>query len=104
MAATLGVITPSIIIITIIAAFITNFADLPIVIHAFNGIRVCVCVLILNAVLKLSKSSVKDKWTLLIFLLVFALSTFFDVAATILIVAAGFLGYLIKRFVQKEGN
>ena len=43
--ATLGVIFPSLVIITIIAAFIRNFADLPVVKHAFSGIRVCVCVL-----------------------------------------------------------
>ncbi len=104
IAATLGVISPSILIITIIAAFITNFADLPVVKHAFNGIRVCVCVLILNAVIKLSKGSVKDKWTLMIFLAVFVLSMLFDVAATILILAAGLAGYLIKRFMVKEGK
>ena len=46
--ATLGVIFPSLVIITIIAAFIRNFADLPVVKHAFSGIRVCVCVLILS--------------------------------------------------------
>ncbi len=47
---TLGVVLPSMIIITIVAAFISNFADLPIVKNAFAGVRVCVCVLIFNAV------------------------------------------------------
>ena len=65
--ATLGVIFPSIVIISIIAAFITNYAELPVVRYAFNGIRVCVCILILNVVLKLSKSSLVDKWTCGIF-------------------------------------
>ena len=54
--ATLGVVAPSLVIITVIAAFIQNFADLAIVQNAFAGIRVCVCVLILNAVLKLLKA------------------------------------------------
>ena len=58
--ATLGVVFPSLIIITIIAAFIQNFSDLAIVQNAFAGIRVCVCVLILNAVVKLWKKSVVD--------------------------------------------
>ena len=48
--ATLGVVFPSLVIITIIAAFIRNFADLAVVKNAFAGIRVCVFVLILNAV------------------------------------------------------
>lgn len=100
--ATLGVITPSIIIISIIAAFITNFADLPIVNYAFTGIRVCVCVLILNSVSKLIKKSVVDKWSALIFLFVFILSFFFDISAAILVLIAGFFGYIIKTLSKKE--
>ncbi len=97
IAATLGVIAPSILIITIISAFISNFADLEIVKYAFNGIRVCVCVLIFNAVIKLLKNALIDKWATGIFLLVFVLSMFFDVSAAILIVIAGILGYAVKR-------
>ena len=48
--ATLGVVAPSLVIVCIIAAFISNFADLPAVQNAFAGVRVCVCVLIFNAV------------------------------------------------------
>ena len=59
--ATLGMITPSIIIITVIAACLKNFADLPVVKHAFNGIRAAVCILILNAVTKLAQKSLVDK-------------------------------------------
>lgn len=97
IAATLGVVAPSILIITIIAAFISNFSELEIVQYAFNGIRICVCVLIFNAVIKLSKNALIDKWALGIFLLVFVLSMFFDVSAALLIVISGVLGYSIKR-------
>lgn len=100
--ASLGVIFPSIVIISIIAAFITNFAELSIVKHAFNGIRVCVCVLILNAVLKLGKSALVDKWSCVIFAIVFVLSMFYNVPAAILVLASGALGYTIKRL-KKEG-
>ena len=100
--ATLGVIFPSIVIMSVIAAFITNYADLPVVRYAFNGIRVCVCILILNAVLKLSKSSLVDKWTSGIFAVVFILSMFFNISAAILVLAAGLAGYIIKRFSAKE--
>ncbi len=54
--ATLGVVFPSLIIITLIAAFLQNFADLAIVKNAFAGIRICVSVLIINAVIKLFKT------------------------------------------------
>lgn len=100
--ATLGLVFPSIVIITIIAAFITNFAELSVVKYAFNGIRACVCVLIFNAVLKLAKGALKDKWTYMIFAVVLALSLFLDVSAAILVVAAGLAGFLIKRFTAKK--
>ena len=70
IAATLGVVFPSLIIITVLAGLITNFAHLAWVQNAFAGIQVCVCVLILNAVLKLLKKSVVDKRTAVIFALV----------------------------------
>lgn len=104
IAATLGVIFPSIVIISIIAAFITNYAELAAVKYAFNGIRICVCILILNAVLKLSKSSLVDKWTLGIFGATFILSILFNISAAILVLAAGFAGFVIKRFAKKEEN
>lgn len=102
VAATLGVITPSIIIITIIAAFISNFSDLAVVKYAFNGIRVCVCVLILNSVIKLAKTALSDKWAFVIFGLVFILSMFFNISSAILVLLAGAMGYLIKTVLQKE--
>ena len=73
--ATLGGVFPSVVIITIIAGILTNFADVPAVQSAFAGIRVCVCVLIFNAVVKLWKKAVVDKATLVIFLAVFTAMT-----------------------------
>ena len=72
--ATLGLVFPSVVIILIIAAFLQNFAHLPVVIHAFAGVRACVCALILSSVLKLRKSSVVDRPTLCVFLAVLPLA------------------------------
>ena len=96
--ATLGVITPSVIIITLIAAFLTNFADLPIVIHAFNGVRVFVCVLILNAIIKLGKKSIVDKLTFAIFIAVSILSIVTSLSPIIYIIISGVIGALIYKF------
>ena len=96
--ATLGVITPSVIIITLIAAFLTKFADLPIVIHAFNGVRVCVCVLILNAIIKLGKKSIVDKLTFAIFIAVSILSIVTSLSPIIYIIISGVIGALIYKF------
>ena len=97
VAATLGMITPSIIIITLIAAFLTNFADLAVVKHAFNGIRACVCVLIFNAVVKLAKKSVVDKICLGICIAVLLLSLFAPLSPALIVVLAGAAGVLFKR-------
>ena len=95
-AATFGVVLPSVIIILILAGIIGEFSHVAAVQHAFAGIRVCVCVLIFNAVLKLWKNAVKDYKAILIFVAVLALSLLTDVSPVIAIVAAAVAGILIK--------
>ena len=95
--ATLGVIFPSVIIITLIAGILTSFADVPAVKSVFAGIRVCVCVLIFNAVLKLWKKAVVDKITLVLFLAVFLLSVFLDISPIVFVVICGTAGILLSR-------
>ena len=100
--ATLGVVFPSLVIITIIAAFIQNFAHLAAVQKAFAGIRVCVCVLILNAVVKLWKKSVVDWKTLVIFAAVFAGSVFLSVSPVVYVVIAALAGIAVKELEAKR--
>ena len=102
--ATAGVISPSIVIIGIIAAFISNFAELAAVKNAFAGIRVCVCVLIFNAVAKLYKKAVIDLPTTVIFVLVFLGSILFDVSPAVYVVLAGIAGILLKTFSAGKGG
>lgn len=100
--ATLGVVFPSLIIITIIAAFLQNFAHYPLVRHAFGGIRVCVCVLILDAVIKLGKKSVINRGTFFIFLAVLLVSVFTPLSPMILVILAAFAGILLQRGGKKQ--
>ena len=93
--ATLGVITPSMIIITVIALFLTQFEENPYVIHAFAGIRACVCVLILDAVVKLGKKSIKDKRTLAIFIGILLIALFSPFSPVFSVVLAGIAGYYL---------
>ncbi len=95
--ATLGVVFPSFVIITVIAGIIQNFADIPAVKSAFAGIRVCVCVLIFNSVLKLWKGAVKDKAALVLCLLVFTLSMFFNISPIVFVVFCAAAGILLTR-------
>lgn len=94
IAATLGVVAPSVVIITVISIFLRNFADLPAVIHAFSAIRACVCALILSSVIKLGKKSVIDRICLIIFLAVLLLSVFTSLSPVVFVIAAGFAGWL----------
>ena len=89
IAATLGVIAPSLVIIMIIAAFISNFIELSFVSSAFAGIRACVCVLIGSAVVKLAKKSLVDKGAIAIAAVVFVLALFTSVSPALLVVVAG---------------
>ena len=100
--ATLGVVFPSLIIIAALAGVIDAFSHLAWVQHAFAGIRVCVCVLIFNAVLKLWKGAVKDVWGLVIFLVILALSVFTKLSPIIYVLAAAVAGLLIKNLGAKR--
>lgn len=92
---TLGFVTVPISLILIIAAFLKNFADLEIVKHAFAGIRVAVCVLILNAVERLWKKSIINNIAFGLFLVIFALTIFTDISPAIFVILAGITGILL---------
>ena len=95
--ASLGVVFPSFVIITVIAGILSNFADNRLVKSAFAGIRVCVCVLIFNSVVKLYKKAVVDKFTFVVFLCVIVLSFFLDISPVIFVLAAAILGIIIAE-------
>lgn len=105
--ATLGVIFPSIVIISIISAFIQNFLDYKFVEYAFNGIRICVCVLIFDSVVKLWKKAVIDIPSAVIFLGAFLLSLLTSFPIVGIVIAAGAAGVcvnLIRRKAAKKGG
>ena len=94
--ATLGVVFPSVVIISLLAGVIEAFSHLAWVQHAFGGIRVCVCVLILNAVIKLLKKAVIDLPTLLIFAVVALGSYFLPISPVVFVVLAAVTGIALK--------
>ena len=109
LCATSGFLTGPIIIILVIASFLSNFADLPVVQHAFAGIRVCVCVLILQAVMRLWKKSVVDAFTLILYLVIFSLNAFSSVLpvkvpAAVLVICAGVIGVLMSMRNRKAAS
>ena len=105
--ATLGVVFPSLVIICILAGLISHFAELAVVQNAFAGIKVCVCVLILNAVLKLLKKSVIDVPTFVIFLIVMLGAVASDllglgISPVVYVLLAAAAGLVIKQLEVKK--
>ena len=107
IAATTGFVTIPIVIILIIATFLQGFADYSVVQNAFAGIRVCVCVLIIQAVLRLWGKSVVDKTTLALYIGVFLMTALsgvlpLAVPAAVLVIISGMLGVIIGGFRDKN--
>ena len=100
--ATLGVVFPSLVIIILLAGVIEAFSHLVWVQNAFGGIRVCVCVLIANAVVKLYKKAVVDIPTLIIFLAVALGSILLSVSPVIFVVLAALAGIILKSMGGKK--
>lgn len=100
--ATLGLVTPSLIIISLLAGVIEAFSHIVWVQHAFGGIRVCVCILIVNGVIKLLKKAVIDKFTSVIFAAVTLAAFFTDLSPVIFVLLAAVIGIVIKNIGGKK--
>ncbi|MFR0797122.1 MAG: chromate transporter [Oscillospiraceae bacterium] len=101
--ATLGVVFPSLVIIMIIAARCSEFrAPTRRAERLRRHPRESVCVLILNAVVKLWKKSVVDWKTFLIFLLVFAGSVFLNISPVLYVLAAALAGIVVKELEARK--
>ncbi len=98
VAATLGLVFPSLVLISLFAGVISAFAGNPWIQHGFGGIRICTCVLIFNATAKLYKAAVADRYTRGIFLLVIAGSILTDVSPVWFVLLSALLGIVRKRF------
>ena len=102
--ATFGVVFPSLVIIMAIAGFIDNFSDLEVVQYAFSGIRIAVGVLILNALIKLVKGSVKDILGIILFIATFVASSFLNISVVYIIIVAALIGIISNFIKSKRGS
>lgn len=102
--ATAGIVFPSFVIITLIAAFLRNFADIEAVKYGFNGIRAVVCALVLNAVISMIKKGVKDMLTFFLLVVVFALVAFFNLNPVYAVVISGIIGVLAGKIGIRKGK
>ena len=109
LAATMGFLTGPIVIILIIAAFLTNFAQLEVIQHAFAGIRVCVCHLMGRAVRRLWKKSAVDPFAFVLDLIIFVLNAFSGVLpvkipAAVLVIIAGVVGIAASMMKNRKAG
>lgn len=103
--ATLGMVFPSLIIITLLAGVISLIADNPLVQKAFMGIRISVCVLVLNSAVKLWKTAIKGKISILIFVLSGFLVLFINLSPVVVVLITIALGILFHKYApSKEGG
>lgn len=98
--ATFGVVTPSVIIISLLAGFISKFNDIVLIRKALMGINVAVAANISFAAYKMIKKNCKNILSVLILILSFSAVFFLKVpvvAVLLTSIAAGILIYLIKK-------
>ncbi|MGE4213224.1 MAG: chromate transporter [Anaerotignaceae bacterium] len=102
--ATLGLVTPSLIIISIIATFLTTFADMAVVQNAFAAVRVAVAAMVLSTVIKMWKSTVKDKLSIAVGISASIASLFLKVSPIIIVIIGGGIGILLPAIKGAKGK
>ena len=104
LCATIGVVLPSFVVISLIAFVLGEFQDVKAVRYAFFGIRAGVLALILRALVSMYKKSPKGTLSYMITILAFAASAVFDVNAIAIILLAGVTGLVSAAVMSKRAE
>lgn len=104
LCATIGVVLPSFVIISLIAFVLGEFQNVKAVRYAFFGIRAGVLALILRALVSMYKKSPKGTLSYMITILAFAASAVFDVNAIVIILLAGVTGLVSAAVMSKRAE
>ena len=102
--ATLGMVSPSVIIITIIAMCLESFMDNVWLQHALMGVRGVVCALMLNTVITLAKKSLVSPVTYIICGVAFIAAMFTNIPLIVIVLCAGFAGIMIEKGKKEKVN
>lgn len=100
--ATLGMVSPSLIIVSILALFLEQFLSNPYVAHAVEGIKIVVCALLLHTVVTMAKKNLSNLWGILVAVAAFALAAFSPLPTVCVVIFAGLLGLLLHRLGRRE--
>lgn len=103
--ATLGVVTPSILIILVLSGILQYIFEYPLVKSAFAGISVAVCALLVQALWKLAKSGVKDVYTGIIAVISAVVSLFLKLSPIIIVMVVAVVTICYKAIIKRvEGG
>lgn len=100
--ATMGMVTPSLVIITLIAACLENFMDNVWLGHALMGVRGVVCALMLNTVITLAKKSLLNPISYVICAIAFLLALLTGVPTILIVVMAALCGILLEHMDSRK--
>lgn len=100
--ATLGEVSPSLIIIILIASVLQNFMDNVILLNAFAGIRIVVCALMMTTVVQMIKTGVKNKIGIFLFFGATALALFSPISTVFIVIMAALLGVIIEKVLNSK--
>lgn len=102
LAATMGVVLPSFVIILIISFLLREFQDIAAVKYAFSGIRAGVLALILKALWSMYKKSPKGVFSYIVMAAAFVLTAIFDVSIIIVIIACALFGLITSTLAARR--
>ena len=102
LAATLGVIAPSIIIITLIALFLKQYMGAELTARLFAAIRICVAALIVNALIPFFKKGITNLFTLLIFICCLVIYFIFKISPAFLVIVSALAAILQKIIILRR--
>ena len=101
ISATAGVVSPSLIIICIIASVLKQFVSYPLVQHAFVGIRVAVCAMLITTAVTIARKGIRNIPGVFVFAAAFALACFTPIPLVLIVVLAGIMGFVLS-FINKS--
>lgn len=99
---TIGVILPSLTIITLISIFLNEFKSLTFIEYAFEGIRAAIIILMVEAIFKLSKPLSKNALFYSLLIMSFILNFFFKTSALLIIITGIIIGIFRELFNSKK--
>jgi len=98
----LGVITPSMILITIVATLLAGFQDIPVVRNALAGIQIAVCMLMTVTIIQFAKEAFKDIGGIIICAAVFALTFFEGINVFIIVILSALSGIVVQMTIGRK--